>query len=803
MSDRASAGAAEAVRPGIVGARVQRREDPRLLTGRGNYTDDRKAAGAVHVAFCRSDRAHARIAGIDLAEARQAPGVLGVFTAADIDAVAGRIRATSNMPDYRATEFVPLARAKVRHVGEPVVAVVADNRYLAEDAAALVTVDYDPLPDVADPEEALKDRALLHEEAGTNLIASREFSRGDVDGAIAGAALVVEDRFRIRRKTPAAIENRCYLAEFDAGRQALALHGSTQVPGLLRDALAEIFGLPGRRLRVVAPDVGGGFGGKASLYPEEVVVCALAMRLGRPVKWTGDRMEDLTATSQAFDEIVRARLALDADGRMIGLDADVIGDIGAYSIYPWTASLEPVQVVSFLPGPYRIANYRGRVRAVATSKAPGGPYRGVGRPISTFVMERLVDMAARRLSLDPAEIRARNLVRDEEFPYKSGSGIVWDRAGFQDCLRSAMDRFGYAARRGEQAAARGEGRLVGIGIASYAELTGIGSRISAAPGMPINTGTERAVIEIDSTGAVTAAFGVASHGQGLETTLAQIVAEELGVRVEDVGIVHGDSAAVAHSTGTYASRSTVLAGGAATLSARSLREQVVRAASYILEAAEADIEMRDGVVSVAGTDSSITLRDLARAFYTEMRRIPKEARESLDLSASATYDPFFGTTTAATHIAQVEIDPQTFGVTVRNYVVAEDCGRIVNPMIVDGQVHGGVAQGIGAALYEEVVHDETGQILTGSFVDYVVPSAAEIPDVAAVHLDTESPSTLGGYRGMGEGGTIGAPAAIANAVADALSACNAQINELPITPDRLFRLLRDVEHARENPQNET
>ncbi len=793
MSGIAAAGAADVARPGIVGARVQRREDPRLLTGRGTYVDDRKVDGTVHIAFCRSDRAHARIGRIDAAGARQAPGVLGVFTAGDIDAVARPIRATSNMPDYRATELEPLARGKVRYVGEPVVAVVAENRYLAEDAAGLVSVDYDPLPEVTDPEAALEDRALLHESAGTNVIAAREFARGDVDGAMAGAAIVVEDRFRIRRKTPSAIENRSCLAEFEAGRQALTLHASTQVPGLLRDALAEIFDLPGRRLRVVAPDVGGGFGAKASLYPEEVVVCALAMRLGRPVKWTSDRMEDLTATSQAFDEIVRARLALEPDGRFVALDADVIGDVGAYSIYPWTASLEPVQVVSFLPGPYRLQNYRGRVRAVATSKAPMGPYRGVGRPISTFVMERLVDMAAKKLAMDPAELRARNLVRDDEFPYKSGSGIVWDRSGFQDCLRSALDRFGYAQRRTEQAAARNEGRLVGIGIASYAELTGIGSRISAAPGMPINTGTERATIEIDSTGGVTAAFGIASHGQGLETTLAQIVAEELGVRVEDVEIIHGDSAAVAHSTGTYASRSTVLAGGAATLSARALRKQAIEAASYLLEAAEADIEMRGGVISVAGTDSSITLRELARAFYTEMRRIPKEARESLELSASATYDPFFGTTTGATHVAEVEVDPQTFGVTVRNYVVAEDCGRIVNPMIVDGQVHGGVAQGIGAALYEEVVHDESGQILTGSFVDYVVPSAAEIPDMAVIHLETESPSTLGGYRGMGEGGTIGAPAAIANAVADALSGLDARVNELPITPDRLFRLIRDAE----------
>ena len=790
-------------RPKIIGARVQRREDPRLLTGRGQYVDDRKIDGTVHVAFCRSDRAHARIRRIDVAEARQAPGVLGVFVAEDIDAIAGPIRATSNMPDYRATDFVPLARSKVRYVGEPVVAVVAENRYLAEDAAGLISLDLDPLPDVANPEAALEDRTLLHEEAGTNIIAAREFVRGDPEAALADAAVVVEDRFRIRRKTPAAVENRCYLAEFDAGRRALTLHASTQVPGLLRDALAEIFDMPGHRLRVVAPDVGGGFGGKASLYPEEVVVCALAMRLGRPVKWTSDRMEDLTATSQAFDEIVRARLALASDGRIVALDADVIGDIGAYSIYPWTASLEPVQVVSFLPGPYRVQNYRGRVRAVATSKAPTGPYRGVGRPISTFVMERLVDMAAKRLGLDPAEIRALNLVRDDEFPYKSGSGIVWDRSGFQECLKAALDRFGYPERRAEQAAARDTGKLVGIGIASYAELTGIGSRISAAPGMPINTGTERATINIDSTGAVTAAFGIASHGQGLETTLAQIVAEELGGRVEDIEIVHGDSNAVAHSTGTYASRSTVLAGGAATLSARALRKQVIEAASYLLEAAEADIEVQDGVISVAGTDSSITFRELARAFYTEMRRIPREARESLDLSASATYDPFFGTTTAATHIAEVEVDPQTFGVTVRNYVVAEDCGRIVNPMIVDGQVHGGVAQGIGAALYEEVVHDESGQILTGSFVDYIVPSAAEIPDMEAVHLETESPSTLGGYRGMGEGGTIGAPAAVANAVADALAAMDIQINELPITPERLFRLIHNVNPSKREPGNES
>ena len=786
----------ELAQPKIVGTRVQRREDPRLLTGKGIFVDDRRLDGAAHVAFYRSDRAHARIARIDIGDAADAPGVLGVFVAEDIDAAAGPIRAESNMLHYHATEFAPLARDKVRHIGEPIVAVVAESRYLAEDALGLLLVEFDPLPDVTDPETALSDRALLHEEAGTNVIVAREFSRGDVDQAFAEAALVVGDRFRMRRKTPAAMENRNCAARFDSGKRALTLHTSTQIPGIIRDALAEIFDMPGHRLRVVAPDVGGGFGGKASLYPEDVVVCALAMRLDRPVKWTGDRMEDLTTTSQAFDESVDAKLALDATGHILGLTADAVGDIGAYSIYPWTAALEPVQVVSFLPGPYRIDNYRGRVRAVATSKAPTGPYRGVGRPVSTFVMERLIDMAARRLAVDPAEIRERNLVREDEFPYRTGSGIVWDASGFTECLAAALDRFDYPARRAEQKAARPDGRLVGIGIASYAELTGIGSRISAAPGMPINTGTERASINIDSTGAVTATFGVASHGQGLETTLAQIVAEELGVRVEDVEVIQGDSAAVAHSTGTYASRSAVLAGGAATLTARALRAKVARVASHILEAAEADIEIDEGMISVAGTDLSITFRQLARAFYTEMRRVPREARDTLDLQANEFYDPFFGTTTSATHIAQVLVDPDTCGVEVSRYVVAEDCGRMINPMVVDGQVHGGVAQGIGAALFEEVVHDESGQLLTASFVDYVVPSAAEIPDMEVVHLETESRSTLGGYRGMGEGGTIGGTAAIANAVADALAPLGLEINELPATPERLFRLIHGADRRK-------
>jgi carbon-monoxide dehydrogenase large subunit len=775
-------------RPKIIGARVKRTEDPRLLSGTGAFSDDRQASRVLHVAFRRSEHSHARIGAIDCAAARKAAGVVAVFTAEDLAATVAPLMATSRMKGYHATPILPLALGKVRYVGEPVVGIVAQNRYLAEDALEMIRIEFEPLPVVIDPLEAVKDDApRLHEEAGGNVIVSREFKRGDVEAALATAPVRVKGRFRMHRKTAVAIEPRAYLAEFDAGRRALILHSSTQVPGIVRDALATALDISGNDIRVVAADVGGGFGGKGSLYPEEIFVCAAARLLSRSVKWTSDRMEDLMSTSQAFDEVVDAEFGLDAEGRALALTADVIGDVGAFSIYPWTAALEPVQVVSFLPGPYRIEHYRGRVRGVVTSKAPTGPYRGVGRPISTFVMERLIDMAAAKLGIDPKELRLRNLVDAKEFPYKVASGIVWDKSGFKECLEAACRAIGYEVLREAQKKARGAGRWFGIGIASYAELTGIGSRISVAPGMPINTGTETAIIRIDSTGAVTAAFGVASHGQGLETTLAQIVAEHLGARFEDIRIVQGDSAAIAGGTGTYASRSLVLAGGAATLAAQAVREKVFNAASHLLEAAPADLTAQDGKVSVVGTDRSITFHEVARAVYAEMGRLPVEVRE--ELAATKTYDPVFGTTSSACHIATVEIDPQTYEVRIERFVVAEDCGRLVNPMIVDGQVHGGIAQGIGAALYEEVIYDEQGQIHTASLVDYPVPSACEIPPMKIIHLETESPTTLGGFRGMGEGGTIGAPAAVANAIADALAPLGVEINELPVTPERLFRLI--------------
>jgi carbon-monoxide dehydrogenase large subunit len=783
----------------LVGQSVRRVEDARLLTGVGRYVDDRQSPLALHVAILRSDQPHARILAVHTDAARAVPGVVGVFQWRDISTIIAPALATSRMADYQPTPIHALANEVVRYVGEPVVAVVATSRYIAEDAVELIQVDYEALPVATHPALAAEpDAPLLHAGLKSNVLVQRAFTRGEVDEAFAAASHVVRGTFRFHRKTSVAMENRCYLAELDAGRDAITLYTSSQVPGIIRDALAQLLDMPGNRLTVIAPDVGGGFGGKTSLYQEEMLVCALARKLGKSIKWTGDRLEDLLSTSQAFDERVDAELAVDDKGGILGLKANVLADVGAYSIYPWTAGIEPVQVVSFLPGPYRIPCYMGRVRGVSTPKSPTGPYRGVGRPTSTFVMERLIDMASRRLGLDPAEMRRRNLVTPEEFPYKTASGIVWDRSGFQEGLSAARERLDYDEARRLQQAARAEGRWVGIGVSCYAELSGIGSKISASPGMPINTGTDTCVIQLDSTGSITAAFGCASHGQGHETTLAQVLADELGACHEGIRVVTGNSAAVPHGTGSYASRTAVISSGAGILAARELRERMLRMAARLLDASPESVQLVRSCVTDPVSGKSLTFAEFAKAVYSQMGRIPPEARE--ELCVTRVYDPVVGTTSSATHIALVEIDPETFAVHLKRYIIAEDCGRVINPMIVAGQTRGALAQGVGAALFEEVVYDQEGQLQTASLVDYLIPSAPEVPEVELIHLDAVAPHTLGGFRGMGEGGTIGAPAAIANAVADAVAHLGIEINELPITPDRLFRLVQGSKSSSKQEQ---
>ena len=770
----------------MIGAPLRRVEDPRLLSGRGRYVADLELPRTVHAAFLRSPYAHARLTAIDTRAAARAPGVVACLTGEELARHVRPLRAPSRMRDYRATDFPALALGKVRHVGEAVAVVVAEDRYAAEDALDLIAVQYAPLPLVGDTETALRDAApLVHEETGTNVLLSRVFAQGDVERAFAAAAVIVGDRFRFHRHAGVAIENRACVASLDAADGTLTLWSSTQIPGIARDALAELLGVP---VRVVASDVGGGFGIKTILYPEEIVVSALARLVGRPVRWIGDRREDLLTSTQAWDETIDAELALDGEGRIVGLRARVVADIGAYSIYPWTASIEVIQVVSFLPGPYRVPHYRAEALGVATNKAAMGPYRGVGRPVSVFVTETLLDRAARKLALDPVELRRRNFIAPEELPYRSPSGIVWDSGRFGESLERACEAAGYAALREEQTRSRAAGRHLGVGVASYVELTGVGSAIPVSPGADIGTGTEGVTIRVDPGGGVTALFGLASHGQGIETTLAQVIGGELGVPPASVRVRHGDTALGPHGTGSYASRSAVLGGGAATLAARALRDKALAIAAHQLEASAGDLDLDGGVIRVRGVPGrELTLAAVASAAYAGGKRLPKGMEPGLETTRF--YDPYFGTASNATHVAVVEVDLATCAVRVLRHVVVEDCGRVINPMIATGQTIGGVAQGVGAALLEEVVYDDAGQLVTATLMDYLVPTACEVPTVEVIHLDQPSPTTLGGFKGVGEGGTIGAPAAIANAIADALAPLGVEISELPVTPERLFRLL--------------
>ena len=783
----------EELTPKFVGARVKRREDQRLLTGQGAYVDDHHPPGLLHATFLRSPYAHARITQLDTSAARTCEGVVTVLTGKDLAPLVKPVRAASKMREYKETSFPPLAVDKVRYVGEALAVVIAENRYLAEDALEGIRVEYDPLPTVANAQAAAQpDAPVLHDEAGSNVLLSREFARGDVDAALAGAAVRVRDRFRFRRHATVCMENRGCLADYHAGTGELTLRSATQCPGLLRDALADLLDMPEHCIRVVAADVGGGFGAKSSLYPEEIVLCAVARLLKRPVKWISDRQEDLKTSTQAWDESVNAELGLQADGTIIGLRADVTTDIGAYSIYPWTATVEPIQTISFLSGPYRMPHYRGRNRGVATCKAPMGPYRGVGRPITTFVLESLIDRAARRLALDPVELRLRNYIRADEFPYKTPSGLVWDQASLTECMQKAREVLDANATAQWRAQARAAGRWVGVGFATYIELTGVGSAIPVSPGMPIATGTEAAFLRVDPAGTVTATFSVAPQGQGHETALAQVVADALGVSFDSVRVICGDTALAPQGTGTYASRSAVLAGGAAIRAGQALKEKALKIAGHMMESNPADLDIRDDQVFMRDKpERRLPFREVAKTAYAGLRRLPKDVEPGLEVTRF--YDPFFGTASSATHIAVVDVDTETYAVTIKRYIVVEDCGRIINPLIVDGQVRGGVAQGIGAALYEEVVYDDEGQLLTGSLVDYLVPTASELLPIEVHHIETPSPTTLGGFRGMGEGGTIGAPAAIANAVSDALSHLGIEINEIPITPEKLFRLVRAAE----------
>ncbi len=785
---------------GYVGERVRRREDLPLLTGRATYMDDLRLPGMLAVAFLRSPHAHARLVSVDAGAALRLPGVVAVLTGQDVARLARPIRAELSAPGYRASDWPALAQGKVRYVGEPVAAVVAADRYRAEDALDAVRVVYDPLPAVGSAEAALAPGApRLHEDIPDNVLFHTRYDHGDVERAFREADVSVAETFRHARCTSAPMEGRGAAALVDPATGVLTVWASTQSPHLHRTGLAAALGVPESSLRVLCPSVGGGFGPKMHLYPEDVVVCLLARRLGRPVKWVEDRRENLLASAQAREHVSQVEVAARRDGTILGVRARLVCDVGAYSVYPTTASLEPLTAAGIIPGPYRVAGYRYEACAVATNKCPAGAYRGVGMALGTFVRERLVDLLARRVGLDPAEVRRRNLLGAADVPYTTASGLVLDSGDPRAALEQALQVVGYDQLRAEPPRTGGTRR--GIGLCAYTEFTGMGSGTFRRRGMVQVSGHDAATVRVEPSGEVRAFVSAASQGQGHATSLAQVLADELGVDLDAVTIVAGDTERCPYGSGSFASRSMVVSGGALILAARAVRDKVLRLAAHLLEAAPADLVVERGTIAVRGAAARrVTLAEVARLAYRPASgTLPDGLTPGLE--ATQYYDPPPATFSYGVHAAVVDVDPETGQVAIVRYVVVDDCGRMVNPMIVEGQVHGAVAQGIGNALFEDFAYDGDGQPLTTSFMDYLVPTAAELPAVEVVHVATPPAVSVSGFKGMAEGGTIGAVAAVANAVADALGPRGAAVREVPLTPDRILRLLHGP--GREAPAGRT
>ena len=785
----------------LVGARVLRVEDARVLLGKSQFVDDLSIPGTVSIAFARSPYAHARVTKIDTAAARGNSGVLAVLTYEDLPESSRALRLQWDpampSPPHKPVEWPVLAHEKVRFVGEAVAAIVAEDRYLAEDAAELVEVDYDPLEAVADMERALEpDAPLVHQEWGDNILQAAGAELGPVASAFESADVVISERFLTGRHAALPLEPRGCLASYDSAADLLTMWSSTQIPHILRTNLAAILGAAENRVRVIAPDVGGGFGLKAHVFPEDIVTALAARLTGRPVKWIEDRRENLIASLHAKHQIVTASLALDRKGMILGLRARCLSDIGAYTEFPFSSGIEAGVAAAAMPGPYKIPAYQFDTVSIATNKATVGAYRGVGMPIAVFVMERLIDIAARRLAIDPAELRMRNMIRREDHPYTNVVGFQIESGSHREALAKALEMLGYEEFRVRQTALRSRGRYIGVGIASYIETTAPSTAGWMLLGMRMG-GYETATVRVDRAGKVTVLVGTHSHGQSHQTTFAQIAADELGVPLDDVRIEFGDTAKVPYGWGTGGSRSAVVGGGATMKASAVMREKILRIASRAAEIPSDHLELHDGAVTrKSGGEAVMSLAEVARLAY-----LPPGgnfAGEQPGLEVAETYEPPLMTHANSTHIVTVEVDTGTGQVRLDRYIVVEDCGTMINPMVVDGQIQGGVAQGIGSAMLEQIVYDGDGQILTGTLMDYLAPTATDVPRVEIAHLESPSPYTLGGIKGMGEGGAIAPPGAIANAVADALAPLGARvdINEIPLTPERVAAIIAKTRNSK-------
>jgi aerobic carbon-monoxide dehydrogenase large subunit len=762
-----------------IGASLLRKEDARHLRGHGQFVSDIRLPGMREVIFVRSPHASARIRGVTVA-----PEAAGrVFTSADLPRLKP-IRVANQSPGVRSPEWWPLATTKVRFVGEAIAACVGETRAEAEGLAAMVTVDYEPLAAVVDPVRQMKGGALVHEQWDDNVFLDRTIDAGDIEAAARAADIVVTREYRMNRQSGSPMEGRAVLAYRDRRLDEVVVQASTQTPHTMRVAIAEILGLDERQVRVVAPDVGGGFGPKARLYPEELILAGLTLELDYPVRWVEERSEHLLTAAHTRDQHHKVTAYADKRGRILGVDAEIVVDAGAYGLWPQGPYQEANMAARVLPGPYAISNYRARHFTVATNKAPVGPYRGVGRPAACFSIERTIDEVARAVGRDPVEVRMENMIPAAMMPFTSITGMRYDTGDYAGCVRLCAELLDVAAIRARQKRGEPDGRLIGVGLASFTEQTGHGSAEFASRGASIIPGFESCTARILTDGSLVLMVGVQSHGQGHETVLSQIAHHELGIDPARISVKHGDTESTAFGFGTFASRSMVMAGGAVARASRMLRDKLCRIGAHLLQCEPGEVHCADGLV-IGPQGRSVTIAEIGKVAHLRMDQLPPGVDPLLD--ATAVYEPAVstGVYSYATHGAVVAVDPETGAIELLDFVVAEDCGTMINPMLVEGQIRGGVAQGIGTAMFEEIPYDESGQPLAATLLDYHLPGAFEMPDIRIGHLHTPAVATEYGVKGMGEGGAVAPPAAIANAVRDALSVIGAEVNETPLTPRRV------------------
>ena len=762
-------------------------EDPALLTGRADFTDDVKLPGMLHAALVRSPVPHARITALDTSAAEAMDGVELILTAESLkDLSVADMPVSWMQPEQKGATYPLLASEVVRYVGEGVAIVAATSRYLAEDAAAMVDVEYEALPVNMDSMKSLDaDTPVIHPEWGNNEIVRVTREVGDVEAIFEAAPVVVEERLRSHRHAACPLETRAAVASPDPATGDITIWLANQAPHRAKTHIARQLNLDETAIRVIAPNVGGGFGLKDHAYAEEVLTVVLALATGRPVKWVEDRAEHFLASAHAREQLHDVGLAADEDGRILGVRDRFVADYGAYCINIGVGPAVTTQAM--LPGPYRFDGYLTDLSAVATNKVPSGAYRGFGQPQGTFIMERMIDRLARRLEMDPAEVRRRNFVQPDEMPYASPSGVVYDSGDYPAALEAALEQVDYEGWRVRQREARADGRHIGIGIASYVEMTGMApSRDLAFVGFDIG-GYAPVVVDMGPQGRVTVATGIASSGQGHQTTLAQLCASELGVSVEDVRVVQGDTMSTPYdAAGSIGSRTAAVGGVAVMRASRKVREKLLALAAHMLEASPEDLLIENGRVAVKGaTSRGVLIQEVA-----EQAALAHSLPEGMTpgLAVHETFDPDGLRFAFGVHVAVVDVDPQTGAVDPLDYVVVHDCGTVINPGIVDGQILGGTGQGIGGAMLEELVYGEDGQLLSTTFMDYMLPTATDVPPMRLRHSETPAPNVDGGMKGTGEGGAIAPPAALANAVEDALSPLGVMVSETPLSPNNVWRL---------------